>query len=109
MEAIVHYGFLFPEVFGGARKDLTAFPVNYPTSCYPQAWAAGATILFLRTLLGVNPSRANRTLELNPIIGPGYEEIVLEGVEAFGQRFRIEVKDGSKFVETIDPLTQSIL
>jgi glycogen debranching enzyme len=94
LDAIVNYGFLFPEVFGGARKDLTAFPVNYPTSCYPQAWAAGATLLFLRTLLGVSPSRSKQTLELNPILGPGSESITLEGVEAFGQRFTVSAGAG---------------
>ncbi len=31
------------------------FPVPYPTANSPQAWASGAIIYFLETLLGVTP------------------------------------------------------
>ncbi len=109
LDSIVHFGFLFPEVFGGARKDLTSFPVNYPTSCYPQAWAAGATLLFLRTLLGVSPNRAKKTLELDPIIGEGYESVMLTGVQAFGQSFNINVHEGSKVTSEGEIMAPSLL
>lgn len=96
LDSIVNFGFLFPEVFGGARKDITAFPINYPTSCYPQAWAAGATLLFLRTLLGVSPSRSKMTLELDPIVEERFQAMRLEGVQALGQSFTIDVQPGTR-------------
>jgi len=44
-----------PEAFAGYRRDLTHFPVEYPTACSPQAWSSGAPLLFLRTMLGLEP------------------------------------------------------
>jgi glycogen debranching enzyme len=44
-----------PEAFGGYPRDLTKYPVQYPTACSPQAWSTGAPLLFLRTMLGLEP------------------------------------------------------
>lgn len=48
-----------PEAFAGYPRERTLFPVEYPTACSPQAWATGAPLLFLRTMLGLEP-RGNR-------------------------------------------------
>jgi len=44
-----------PEAFGGYPRELTKYPVQYPTACSPQAWSTGAPLLFLRTMLGLEP------------------------------------------------------
>jgi glycogen debranching enzyme len=44
-----------PEAFGGYGRELTKYPVQYPTACSPQAWSTGAPLLFLRTMLGLEP------------------------------------------------------
>ena len=44
-----------PEAFGGYDRDLTKYPVKYPTACSPQAWSTGAPLLLLRTMLGLEP------------------------------------------------------
>jgi glycogen debranching enzyme len=44
-----------PEAFGGYPRKMTKYPVQYPTACSPQAWSTGAPLLFLRTMLGLNP------------------------------------------------------
>jgi hypothetical protein len=36
-------------------RQETNFPVEYPTACSPQAWSAGAPLLFLRSMLGLEP------------------------------------------------------
>ena len=43
-----------PEAFGGYPRSKTKYPVEYPTACSPQAWATGAPLLVLRTLLGLD-------------------------------------------------------
>jgi glycogen debranching enzyme len=43
-----------PEAFGGYPRTKTGYPVEYPTACSPQAWATGAPLLLLRTLLGLD-------------------------------------------------------
>ena len=44
-----------PEAFGGYPRKMTKYPVQYPTACSPQAWSTGAPLLFLRTMLGLEP------------------------------------------------------
>jgi glycogen debranching enzyme len=44
-----------PEAFGGYDRDVTRYPVEYPTACSPQAWSTGAPLLLMRTMLGLEP------------------------------------------------------
>jgi glycogen debranching enzyme len=45
-----------PEAFGGYEREMTRYPVQYPTACSPQAWSTGAPLLLLRTMLGLEPT-----------------------------------------------------
>jgi len=45
-----------PEAFGGYRREMTQFPVQYPTACSPQAWSTGAPLLLIRAMLGLEPT-----------------------------------------------------
>jgi glycogen debranching enzyme len=45
-----------PEVFAGYARDRTVYPVEYPTACTPQAWAAGTPLLLFRVILGLEPA-----------------------------------------------------
>ena len=55
IEAAEAFGHQLPEVFTGLARQDTTIPVEFPTSSKPQAWAAGAVLLALRTLLGLDP------------------------------------------------------
>ena len=50
------FGGRLPELFCGFDRGEFAAPVPYPTSCSPQAWAAAAPFLLLRTLLRLDPA-----------------------------------------------------
>ena len=54
LEAAELFNGRLPEAFGGYPRAQTHFPVEYPTACSPQAWATGAPLLLLRTLLGLD-------------------------------------------------------
>src|SRR2546430_10707803 len=41
LEAATFFHERLPEAFAGFRRDMTRFPVEYPTACSPQAWATG--------------------------------------------------------------------
>ncbi len=56
IEAAPFFDHRLPEAFAGYDRELTVHPVQYPSACSPQAWSAGAPMLFLRTLLGLEPS-----------------------------------------------------
>jgi glycogen debranching enzyme len=55
LEAARFFDGRLPEAFGGYERSLTMYPVQYPTACSPQAWSTGAPLLFLRTMLGLEP------------------------------------------------------
>jgi glycogen debranching enzyme len=59
LQAARYFDHRLPEAFAGYARERTLFPVEYPTACSPQAWATGAPLLFLRTMLGLEP-RGNR-------------------------------------------------
>ena len=56
--------FRLPELFCGFDRETSPMPVPYPVACSPQAWSAGATFLFLRTMLGLRAHADRRELEL---------------------------------------------
>lgn len=55
LDASGFFGGRLPEAFGGYPRTMTKYPVRYPTACSPQAWSTGAPLLFLRTMLGLEP------------------------------------------------------
>lgn len=63
IEAADAFGHQLPEVFAGFPRQETTIPVEFPTSCKPQAWAAGAVLLAVRTLLGLDPDGPELTTE----------------------------------------------
>ena len=64
-EAAQHFeAFRLPELFCGFDRETAPMPVPYPVACSPQAWSAGATFMFLRTMLGLRAHADQRELEL---------------------------------------------
>jgi glycogen debranching enzyme len=59
LDAATYFDGRLPEAFGGYERSETKYPVQYPTSCSPQAWSTGAPLLLLRTMLGLEPSGEN--------------------------------------------------
>jgi glycogen debranching enzyme len=54
LEAARAFSNQLPEVFAGFARDETNMPIEYPDALKPQAWAAAAPLLALRTLLGLD-------------------------------------------------------
>jgi glycogen debranching enzyme len=69
-----------PELFAGLPRDDGGFPVQYLGANVPQAWAAGAVIQLLDTLLGLEPDAANHALALRPALPTWLETVTLEGL-----------------------------
>src|SRR3990172_8028798 len=56
-EAALHFRYyLLPELYCGFSPDEShhSTPAEYPVRCSPQAWASGATILMVQTMLGLS-------------------------------------------------------
>jgi glycogen debranching enzyme len=100
IEAAAHFDYRLPEVFAGFPRHRTRFPVVYPTASSPQAWAAGTPVLLLQIVLGLVPDRAEGALRSEATGLPDWAEgVVLEGVQAFGQRWTAHVEGGAVSVE----------
>ena len=54
LDAAERFSSQLPEVFAGFPRDHSGVPVEYPAALKPQSWAAGAPLLALRTLLGLD-------------------------------------------------------
>jgi glycogen debranching enzyme len=78
LQAAKFFRFRLPEAFAGYPRKQTLFPVEYPTACSPQAWATGAPLLLIRTLLGLEP-RGNR-LTVDAALPPGIEWLEVCGI-----------------------------
>jgi hypothetical protein len=61
---------------------VTKYPVQYPTACSPQAWSTGAPLLFLRTMLGLEPYGDH--LVVDPALPVGLGHIALLDIPAAG-------------------------
>ncbi|MEV1112569.1 glycogen debranching N-terminal domain-containing protein [Micromonospora sp. NPDC049751] len=93
LEAAAHFDYRLPEAFSGYDRSLGRRPVPYPTACNPQAWASGAPLLFLRTMLGLDVR--DGVLATDPHIPETLGGIRLTGVTVHGAK-RIVDASGSR-------------
>jgi glycogen debranching enzyme len=95
LDAAAYFLGRLPEAFGGYERGFTKYPVQFPTACSPQAWSTGAPLLFLRTMLGLEP--IDDHLVVDPALPQGIGRIELLDIpgrwgriDAFG-RGRVDV------------------
>jgi glycogen debranching enzyme len=92
VECSPFFGNLLPELFAGLDRSHFGFPVSYPTSCSPQAWAAASPLLFLRTILRFEPDIRNSKLHLAPAVPDWIGVLRLEHIELMGGHLTIETE-----------------
>ena len=78
LEAATYFDYRLPEVFAGYPRELTRFPVEYPTASSPQAWATGTPFAFLRTMLGLDPD--GEVLRADPVLPDGTSRLELREI-----------------------------
>ena len=78
LEASTFFDWRLPEAFAGYPRSLTKFPVEYPTASSPQAWATGAPLLLLRSILGLEPE--GDRLVSAPALPPQIESLSLRRI-----------------------------
>ena len=97
VDAAAHHGGRLPELFAGFSRDELGVPAPYPTSCSPQAWAAAAPLLLVRSLLRLDPDVATGNVWISPELPPDMGALDVRGI-AIGKR-RIHVRiDGARVV-----------
>jgi glycogen debranching enzyme len=89
--ASAYFQYRLPEVFAGFPASTTHAPVEYPTASSPQAWAAGAPLLALTTVLGLRPAPDGPVAD--PHLPEDFGRVTLRGVR--GRWGRADVEAGS--------------
>jgi glycogen debranching enzyme len=84
LDAAPTFGFRLPEAFAGEHRARIGVPLPYPRANYPQAWASAAPLLFIRVLLGLDPSADGATVD--PHLPPQAQRLALSGVHFRGDR-----------------------
>lgn len=84
IDAAENFAYRLPEVFAGFAREETGGTVEYPTASRPQAWSAGAPLLALRTLLGMDVIEG--TLHVKPHVPRRLGRLRLDGVMVRGRR-----------------------
>ncbi len=103
IDAAATQGGRLPELFTGLDRGDFPSVVTYPTSCSPQAWAAAAPLLFLRTMLRFDPWVPHGKVWLAPALPPEIGRLRVDRVPLAGRRVSIEVADGNVKIEGLPP------
>jgi glycogen debranching enzyme len=82
-----------PELFAGFERGHPGTPAAYPTSCSPQAWASAAPLLWLRTLLRLDPWAPLGEVRLHPELPPWLQRLRVAGIAIAGQEITVDVHD----------------
>ncbi len=80
------------ELFGGLdtrTPEGAGRPVPYPAACSPQAWSAGAPLVLLRAMLGLEVDVPAGRIDIRPNL-PTAESITVEGIRIGGRVVKIE-------------------
>ena len=75
LQAAEAFDYRLPEVFAGYDRDATTVAVEYPTASRPQAWAAAAPLLAIRTILALDAEGGRVTS--NPSLPPSIHQLRL--------------------------------
>jgi glycogen debranching enzyme len=94
LAAAGHFDWRLPEVLAGFAREDTRFPVLYPTSCSPQAWAAAAPVAALTAVLGLTPDPVAGELCAADRV-PEALELRMSGIPALGRRWTATARHGS--------------
>jgi glycogen debranching enzyme len=100
VDAAAYLDWRLPEVLTGLPRAETGFPVVYPTSSSPQAWAAAAAIGALAAALGLRPDRSTGRLTAATAV-PQDLDLTLRGVPALGRRWNVRAAGGAVRVTEI--------
>jgi glycogen debranching enzyme len=91
LDAAQLHGNRLPELFAGLDRADVSVPVSYPSSCSPQAWAAVAPLLLLRSLLRLHPDLPGARVRIDPAVPAQWLPLRLTGLRLGGAEVGVTV------------------
>jgi glycogen debranching enzyme len=78
------FDYRMPELHAGDSRSALSRPMPYPAACRPQAWSAAASVLMLRTTIGLDPDVPNGRVRVTPLPGTPFGPITARGLRIAG-------------------------
>jgi glycogen debranching enzyme len=79
-----------PELYCGMERTQEARPVQYPVSCSPQAWAAGALFMMLQGTLGILPDAPGGAVHIrNPVLPTHLSKLTITNLRVGASRLSL--------------------
>jgi glycogen debranching enzyme len=103
LDAAQGQGGRLPELYSGIPRVELPTLISYPTSCSPQATAAAAPLLALRTLLRLDPWVPYGKVWLAPALPESISYLRVDRIPLGGGRVTVEVSHGETKVEGLPP------
>jgi glycogen debranching enzyme len=92
-----------PELFAGFDRHDVDFPVPYPTSCEPQAWAAATPLLLLRSLFRFDPDLPNSLVRVGRAAPTWLGDVDISGIRLGPARVGLRTRDGRITLTDLPP------
>ncbi|HSL58162.1 MAG TPA: glycogen debranching N-terminal domain-containing protein [Acidimicrobiales bacterium] len=118
LDAAVAHGGRLPELFAGFGRHELGVPASYPASCSPQAWASAAPLVWLRTLLRLEPVAPSGRVHLAPVLPASIRRLEVTGIRIAGRSLDVRVDadavevrgaDGLEIVAEPHPAVSSVV
>jgi glycogen debranching enzyme len=90
-----------PELFCGVSRDEAPSPVPYLQANKPQAWASGAVLLLVRSILGLSIDALSKRVSVRLVPIPGLRRLSFTGVPCGEGRIDVHVDGGRVRVEGV--------
>jgi glycogen debranching enzyme len=100
LDVAAHLGGRLPELFAGFDRADLGVPVDYPTSCSPQAWASASPLMWLRTLLRLDPSAPDDLVRIDPAVPPRIGLLEVSDIRVGRHRLSVRVEGDEVEVDT---------
>ncbi|HJR25123.1 MAG TPA: glycogen debranching N-terminal domain-containing protein [Acidimicrobiales bacterium] len=98
LAAASRYASRLPELFAGFPRDDLGVPGTYPASCSPQAWAAASPLLWLRTLLQLEPDVPRGQVSVTPALPSSMTRLSVTNVRVGDAVLDVEIDDDTTAV-----------
>ena len=98
LDAATAFGHTLPELFCGLPRDDYDVPLPYPTACSPQAWAAAAPIQIVRSLLRLDPSMPQKTVNFAPAWPRRYGQLTVRNLRLDEHRASLDVLESGAHI-----------
>lgn len=98
LDAAEKFGWRLPELYGGLDTSADGAPLPYPAACSPQAWSAGAPLLLLRAVLGLEPDVPAERFTAHPLLPEG-QCLTVSGLRIGNRNVSISAR-GNEIVST---------